>query len=271
MIQMPSPGVCSWFMSPNVNTICFAAALLSCLFRVTLSERNRACRQRTIEHHCCLFPFYYKQSKYKRCTSHGDVDNRFWCATDAKYSKNDTGWGYCKLKGSECFVKTTDETCCILPFQYRGTEYDNCVVGKFPSLHWCATRPSFNRSKIGSGWGYCAGTTCYSCRSNESWEHCHNNMAKKTCPYGIQHCITSTREVSHSSNNITKLFLKDCASQSVCPPKSLHCDQQTSGVAKCTLECCHGELCNLGKGSSPDGYETPAVMVTLILAFKSVS
>ena len=69
------------------------------IFAGYLCEKNVACAQRTLDGHCCRFPFYYKKTKYKRCTSHGDVNNRFWCATDYKYDRNDTaGWGYCKCK-----------------------------------------------------------------------------------------------------------------------------------------------------------------------------
>ena len=69
------------------------------IFAGYLCEKNVACAQRTLDGNCCQFPFYYKNTKYKSCTSHGDVNNRFWCATDYKYDKNDTaGWGYCKCK-----------------------------------------------------------------------------------------------------------------------------------------------------------------------------
>ena len=69
------------------------------IFTGYLCEKKVACAQRTLDGNCCLFPFNYKNTKYKSCTSHGDVNNRFWCATDYKYDKNHTaGWGYCKCK-----------------------------------------------------------------------------------------------------------------------------------------------------------------------------
>ncbi|KAJ7393900.1 Phospholipase A2 [Desmophyllum pertusum] len=61
---------------------------------------------RTVDNHCCQFPFHYKGRKYRSCTYHGDINNHFWCATEFKFNKNKTtGWGYCKLTDSQCFVK----------------------------------------------------------------------------------------------------------------------------------------------------------------------
>lgn len=259
----------------DMNGVCLFAALMS--FQASLCAKNTACTQRTLSHHCCQFPFYYKKTKYKRCTSHGDAHGRFWCATDYKYDKNSTGWGYCKLKESQCLVKTTDGNCCIFPFKYRGIEYTNCVTkeGKSPGLHWCATRPEFDKVKNGSGWGYCAGTTCFTCRSTESWEQCNKNLAKKTCPYGIEHCATISRqepygfqESANSSNNTTKVFTKDCALHTDCYKWTFRCNGQSSGSERCTYACCHGDLCNGGRGSIANSNASLVSVLAVMSAIK---
>ena len=83
----------------------FGHAILSLLmlffvFSAILGAKSTACTQRTVDNHCCRFPFYYKGIRYRSCTYHGDVNNQFWCATeDFKYSRNvTTSWGYCKCK-----------------------------------------------------------------------------------------------------------------------------------------------------------------------------
>ena len=65
-----------------------------------VAERNTACIQRTVDYHCCRFPFRYKGVKYKKCTNNGDAEGRFWCATeDVRHRSNETtSWGYCKCK-----------------------------------------------------------------------------------------------------------------------------------------------------------------------------
>ena len=70
------------------------------LVSVTVAERNAACIQRTVDYHCCRFPFRYKGVKYRKCTNNGDAEGRFWCATvDVRDSNNETSsWGYCKCK-----------------------------------------------------------------------------------------------------------------------------------------------------------------------------
>ncbi|XP_044173037.1 fibronectin-like isoform X1 [Acropora millepora] len=231
----------------------YFVALFSCLLQVSVCEKGVACKQRTITNHCCRLPFYYNGTKYRRCTSHGDIHNRFWCATDLKYSKNHgAGWGYCKLP--QCFIKTITGECCIFPFKYNGIEYNSCVSPqKFPRIAWCATQHEFNRSVNGSGWGYCAGATCFECRSTISMEHCKSNLERKTCSFGVEHCITVSRQNKESAHNITRVFKKDCATKPFCSKSNLFCNELTSGEDKCTHRCCHGELCNLaihGKGRS---------------------
>lgn len=74
--------------------------MLFYVFSEILGTKGTACTQRTVDNHCCRFPFYYKGIRYRSCTYHDDVDNRFWCPTeDFKYSRNvTTSWGYCKSK-----------------------------------------------------------------------------------------------------------------------------------------------------------------------------
>lgn len=109
------------------------------------------------------------------------------------------------------------------------------------------------------------GNTCFTCRSTESWEHCNNNMAKKTCPYGIEHCLRYSRQ---KTNNTTKTFTKDCTSHNDCSRSRLRCDEQTSGDDSCTHDCCYGELCNLGGNSKAHGDGNLASILALLLAIK---
>lgn len=247
--------------------------MMGSFFQAYLCEINTACTQRTVNHHCCRFPFYYKKVKYTSCTRHGDVNNRFWCATDHKYNKNSTGWGYCKLTELQCFVKTTDGICCILPFKYRGIEYKNCVAteGKSPRMHWCATKVDFDKADNGSGWGYCAGTTCFTCQSSDSWEHCNRNAAKKTCLYGVEHCSKSSGEKrSISLSNITKIFKKDCARQTDCSNPSRFCNEHNNVADKCWYECCHGDLCNVGRNSKENANRSLALLFAVVMGIKFI-
>lgn len=236
------------------------AVFLSCSLKEILGTKSTACTQRTVDNHCCRFPFYYKGIRYRSCTYYDDVNNRFWCATeDFKYSRNvSTSWGYCKMSDSQCFVKTTDGDCCIFPFKYRGKEYNNCAATDDNSdrLHWCATKSEFDRAINGSGWGYCAGTECFSCRSTISWDHCNTHKVEKTCPFRFEHCITFSVEETNDSeqnanrvNNITKIFAKDCASGRECSRPHSHCNEGSSFAETCLYDCCHGQLCNMGTNS----------------------
>ena len=84
-------------------------------------------------------------------------------------------------------------------------------------------------------------------------EHCKSNLERKTCSFGVEHCITVSRQNKESAHNITRAFKKDCASKPFCSKSNLFCNELTSGEDKCTHRCCHGELCNLaihGKGRS---------------------
>ncbi|KAK2563807.1 hypothetical protein P5673_012811 [Acropora cervicornis] len=188
---------------------------------VSVCEKGVACKQRTITNHCCRLPFYYNGTKYKL---------------------------------PQCFIKTITGECCIFPFKYNGIKYNSCVSPqKFPRIAWCATQHEFNRSVNGSGWGYCAGATCFECRSTISMEHCTSNLERKTCSFGVEHCITVSRQNKESAHHITRVFKKDCASKPFCSKSNLFCNELTSGEDKCTHRCCHGELCNLaihGKGRS---------------------
>ncbi|XP_015780304.1 PREDICTED: uncharacterized protein LOC107358194 [Acropora digitifera] len=97
------------------------------------------------------------------------------------------------------------------------------------------------------------GATCFECRSTISMEHCKSNLERKTCSFGVEHCITVSRQIKESAHNITRVFKKDCASKPFCSKSNLFCNELTSGEDKCTHRCCHGELCNLaihGKGRS---------------------
>lgn len=230
--------------------------LLIYIFRVTVAERNAACIQRTVDYHCCRFPFRYKGVKYRKCTNNGDAEGRFWCATvDVRDSNNETSsWGYCKLRKSQCLVKTTEGDCCKFPFKYLGRDYLSCVANDSDPNggYWCATQNESNRSLSRSDWGYCAGSTCFSCRSNTSWEHCNKNMIKKICPYKFEHCSAITKE---------EAFTKDCASDSDCTNLSQRCN----GHRKCSQQCCHGNLCNAGK--SLKGYPQGIIALSFAAVF----
>jgi len=259
------------------NRICLFAVLLSCSLKAILGEKSTACSQRTVDNHCCRFPFYYKGIRYRSCTYHGDIHNRFWCATeDFKYSRNvSTSWGYCKLIDSQCFVKTTDGDCCIFPFKYRGKEYENCAATEDnpEGLYWCATKSEFDGSVNGSGWGYCAGTKCFSCQSTISWDHCNTHKVEKTCPFRFEHCATFNKEETHDSeknsnqaNNTTKIFAKDCALGSECSKPGSHCNEQSSVTESCSYGCCHGHLCNGGTHSTASPHGSLAFLFSIVLA-----
>ncbi|KAL9985423.1 hypothetical protein ACROYT_G007831 [Oculina patagonica] len=250
--------------------------LFSCVLKDILGAKNMACVQRTEDNHCCRFPFYYKGIKYRSCTYHGDINNQFWCFTeDFKYNKSvNTTWGYCKLTDSQCFVKTTDGNCCIFPFKYRGKEYKNCAAteGNPKGPYWCATKSEFDRSVNGSGWGFCAGSACYTCGSTISWDHCNKNMVEKICPYGYEFCAAFSREEKYDNNpnNITKIFKKDCALYSQCSTKpSPRCskDSKQGGVSQtCSHECCHGQLCNTGESAMKNAHGCLALLLAVVSA-----
>lgn len=261
----------------KMNVACLFAAM-AFFIEGYLCEKNVACAQRTLDGNCCQFPFYYKNTKYKSCTSHGDVNNRFWCATDYKYDKNHTeGWGYCKFRigvKSQCFVRTTDGICCVFPFQYRGIEYTNCATseGKSPKMHWCATQAGFDETRNGTGWGYCAGATCFTCRSTDSWKQCNINRVKKICPYGTEHCATfSGQESSNASSSNKKIFIKDCAAETDCYNSDRHCNKHTVLAGTCSYECCHGDLCNKGRSSKESVNVRLVLIITVFAAIKFYS
>lgn len=250
----------------------FVAVLTYVFTESVVAERNTACIQRTVDYHCCRFPFRYKGVKYKKCTNNGDAEGRFWCATeDVRHRSNETtSWGYCKLRKSQCLVKTTDGECCKFPFKYLGKDYISCAAtDNDPNgEYWCATENEFDRNLSGSGWGYCAGSTCFSCRSNTSWAHCNKNIIKKICPYKFEHCNAITKEETHSwgensnkSEIVTKTFTKDCSSDSDCANPDLYCD----GHLNCLLQCCHGNLCNAGK--SLRGYLQGIIVLSFAAVF----
>lgn len=100
-------------------------------------------------------------------------------------------------------------------------------------------------------------------------------MVEKTCPYGIEHCATFSRqdprgfqESSNSSNNITKIFTKDCAPYMDCSKLSSRCNGQSNGAEMCSHECCHGDLCNMGMSYKANSNGSVALLLAAVLAIQ---
>ena len=45
-----------------------------------------------------------------------------------------------------------DGAACVLPFTYKGVEYDSCTLANDHKHRWCSINPVY---EVGRQWGYC--------------------------------------------------------------------------------------------------------------------
>lgn len=98
-------------------------------------------------------------------------------------------------------------------------------------------------------------------------------MVEKKCPFRFEHCAAFSREEKYDSqqnanhpSNITKIFMKDCASDRECSTPSPRCSEHGSVAATCSHDCCHGYLCNTGKSAMGNAHGSLALLLAVVLA-----
>ena len=100
---------------------------------------------------------------------------------------------------------------------------------------------------------------CNECLSTKSWDDCKNMTTEATCEDGWDRCLTEEVK-SESPDKTVKLFLKGCATSSLCSLGSKNCrpTESSAKITKCEVDCCKGDLCN--------GAQVPMVSAIMLLA-----
>ena len=103
---------------------------------------------------------------------------------------------------------------------------------------------------------------CYFCYNLVSWDDCDKDRVKQTCAPGLDKCAKVY------AKGIREVFGRGCESSYQCSSKSA-CE--ISGLTKCEIHCCDGNLCNGSQSKMASAFVLTACAVLAKFAVKTLA
>lgn len=87
------------------------------------------------------------------------------------------------------------------------------------------------------------GLKCYKCASTKGWDDCADVKKELDCPSISDRCYKAYAGVKAEGVSFEG-YEKGCATAALCDKVAKAMKSQCKDQAKCTIDCCSGDLCN---------------------------